>query len=210
MEGDQKDTARKEPYRLSISLSSATDAERASLAKQGVPGYLHSVRPYILDETVRRFGVLRAGSPSKTLSKALQQTHARAVFKGEDPFVACVSSELNDARAKLFAAYSMLRWMRHAGRAPALWHAPTGSGFDRLLSKGESLVNVRPAGLVLANGDIKMTHRKREKIRDLLELHSDVPRLVTATGANPVDMMEYIGIHCHYCVWIRSSDTWSA
>ena len=210
MPKDSKDQKR-ETFRLTISLKTATDAEKASLSKQGMPGYVYRIRPYRLDETVRRFGVQRENMQPKTISKATQQAHARAIFKGEEPFVACVSSELNDARAKLFAAYAMLRWMKHAGASPAAWHAPNGSAAsDRMLMDADSTLKKHPSRLVIANADSKMSYRKREKLRDLLEAYSDIPRLVTATGAHPVEMMNSVGFHCHYCVWIRAADSWGA
>ena len=199
---------KRKAFRLTVSIAGATESERSALKKQNMPGYLYRIPPYRLDETVRMFSVKRENAPPKNLSKATQQANARAIFKGDAPFVACVSSDLNDARAKLFGAYAMLRWLRQAHSGPSLWHTVTGSFSDNLRDREESVIKKRPSQLVLVNSDSRMTTRKREKLRDLLEMYSDIPRLVTATGADPVSMMNYIGFQCHYSVWIRSVEVW--
>lgn len=192
-----------------MSLKQATKKNRQTLQRQGMPGYLYRAKPFDLDKTVRTFTERREGAPPVTINKRTQMEHYRAMVRADEPYVACVSSELNDLRAKQVAAYVMLQWARQRTRRgkTARWHTVYGGVSDSLRDTPDKSRRA-PDALVLANVDASATAMKREKLRDLLEMHSGVPRLVTTTGMDPVNFFNLVGYHCHYCVWIRAAEVW--
>ena len=199
----------KETYRLVVSAAKASEKERKLLSRYNMPGYLYRARPYQLDEVVRRFDVKREAAAPKSMSKYKQLDHCRSIFKADEPFVACVSSNPNDLRAKQFAGYAMWRWMRHANAGTSYWHNLTGGNGDYLRDSREAETKFASLKhLVLAGADAQCSKVKREKLRDLLERFHHIPRLVTTTGVDPVNFMNSIGYHCNLCVWIRSEEVW--
>jgi len=108
------------------------------------------------------------------------------------PYVMGISSIGNDAQAKYAAALIMERAVAAYDAArlttlllPPVWHTLTGSFQDyyRDNPKGK-----KPALMILSNVDSNSSEVKMEKLKDLLELYSDIPRIVTYTGADPVTL----------------------
>lgn len=65
--------------------------------------------------------------------------------------------------------------------AAPLWHRVYSGFGDSLLSRSE-----KPSLLVITNVTVDSTNFKLEKVRDLLEMYRDVPRIVVTTGTDPV------------------------
>lgn len=193
-----------------MSLKQATKKNRQLLQRQGMPGYLYRAKPFAIEKTVRTFAVERSHAAPVSINKRSQMDHYRAIVRADEPYIACISSDPNELRAKQVAAYAMLQWTRQRRRigSTARWHTITGGLGDPLRDAEDAASRRRPDALVLTNVDASATSLKREKLRDLLELHGDVPRLVTTTGSDPVTFMNSLGVHCHHAVWIRSAETW--
>lgn len=99
-----------------------------------------------------------------------------------EPITCCIVSAPDDGKAKLLAAYMMQYALaRHNSRTSLpLWVDLTG-GFDNPLIVNRS----KPSLLVLNNVGISSTQPKMEKLRDILEIYSSVPRIVVAVGCDP-------------------------
>lgn len=161
----------------------------------GVPGSVFMQRAIDLKDAV---GMIE----STTLTgrpKIIKKEKQIEVFKNtlnrviDAPYVYCISSIGNDLQSKFVAAYMLNRALRHfAGmrnhvnlNAPA-WHTLYGSYSDdyrdiaRKVRKGR-----KPAVIVLSNVVANSSEVKVEKLRDLLELFSDVPRIVPISGVDP-------------------------
>ena len=98
------------------------------------------------------------------------------------PINCCLVSAPDDGRAKLLAAFMMQHALAHHSSHVSLplWVDLTG-GFDNPLLVNKS----KPSLLVLNNVGTMSTQPKMEKLRDILECYSDVPRIVVATGCDP-------------------------
>jgi hypothetical protein len=96
------------------------------------------------------------------------------------PVVYGVSSAPNDSIAKYFAAYLTQSFLSsvHSSRT-AHWESLYG-GFDN------PAMNIKPDFLVINNLTPTSSNTRLEKARDLLEFHSDVPRVVIVSGEDPV------------------------
>lgn len=119
----------------------------------------------------------------------------------DDPFAPrnyCLVSAPNDAMAKALAAYMMQHAMQRGGSRTALplWHDLTG-GFANQLLDGNSQA-IGASLLVLNNVGATSTQPKLEKLRDILETYTDIPKIVVATGCDPFAFFTkylYLPIH---------------
>jgi hypothetical protein len=104
-----------------------------------------------------------------------------------------ISSFPSDLRAKMLAVNIMSRAIdvqssassgKSLRREYPLWHKVYGGFKDRI--RDEGLVE-RPSMLILSNIDFLSTNYKIEKVRDILEMHDNIPRVVVLTGCCPVE-----------------------
>lgn len=96
------------------------------------------------------------------------------------PVVYGVGSEPSDQRAKYFAVYLVQLFLEAAPlNCTVKWDSLTG-GFDN------PSLNLEPSLLVLSGLTPNSTQVKLEKARDLLEKHSNIPRIVVVSGEDPV------------------------
>ena len=107
----------------------------------------------------------------------------------------CIVSAPHDGQAKLLAAWMMQYALVNNpdNKALPLWH-DLFQGFDNPLMKDRSGASL----LVFSNIGQDSTPTKLEKLRDLLEFYSDVPKIVVATGCDPFQFFTrklYLPIH---------------
>jgi hypothetical protein len=107
----------------------------------------------------------------------------------EDPFVPrtyCLVSAPNDGMAKLLAAFMMQHAAINANSRVALplWHDLTG-GFNNPLINERNGKAQGASLLILNNVGSQSTQPKLEKLRDVLETYTDIPKVVVATGCDP-------------------------
>jgi hypothetical protein len=119
-----------------------------------------------------------------------------------EPINYCIVSAPDDGKAKLLAAYMMQHALAcHDSRtALPMWVDLTG-GFDNPL-----VVNkVKPSLLVINNVGVNSTQPKMEKLRDILEVYSDVPRIVVATGTDPyMFFLRYLYLPIHAVCYLTN------
>lgn len=107
----------------------------------------------------------------------------------EDPFVPrtyCLVSAPNDGMAKLLAAFMMQHAAlnMHSRVALPLWHDLTG-GFNNTLIDSKNARAQGASMLIMNNVGSQSTQPKLEKLRDILETYTDIPKIVVATGCDP-------------------------
>lgn len=124
-------------------------------------------------------------SPAKQL-KALLSINASPIRSN---YVLGISSFPTDALAKYLAIHlfnkACLEWqVRHKpGRCLPLWHRIFGGFNDSLRDKP---IEETPSLLVLSNLNEASSSYKIEKVRDILEKYSHVPRIVVLSGSDPI------------------------
>lgn len=93
-----------------------------------------------------------------------------------------IGSYPTDARAKVLAAnlmfeaihqYRAMTPKQRRGKSQPMWHRLYSGFKDPLIDNG-----LKPSFLVISNITEESTPHKLEKLRDILEKHSDVPRVV--------------------------------
>lgn len=167
---------------------------RRQLAHVGVQGIVFAQKPFALDSQVGIItGATKTGKPRNIRKQEQIDAFAKVLSKPlHTPYTMCIASAGTDMRAKYAAAFLLLRGVevhsklrRDTNRLSPLWHVVTGSYMDEVRDRG-TRPGKRPAMLVLTNITADSSEVKVEKLRDLLELYSDIPRIVTLTGTDPV------------------------
>jgi hypothetical protein len=103
-----------------------------------------------------------------------------------------IASFPSDARAKHLAIYLMSLACEHhrkgnhkPGRSYPLWHRVYGGFQDSLRDKP---IQEIPSLLVISNVNASSSQSKLEKVRDLLEKFSEVPKIVVIGGEPPCNL----------------------
>lgn len=104
-----------------------------------------------------------------------------------------IGSFPTDLRAKMLAVNIMHRVItfqdktsssRYARKDYPLWHKVYGGFKDTLRDEG---LPDSASMLILSNIDVLSTNHKIEKVRDILEMYSNIPRVVIVTGCCPME-----------------------
>lgn len=119
----------------------------------------------------------------------------------DDPFQPksyCLVSAPNDGMAKMLAAFMMQHALARSDRMTALplWHDLTGGFTNPLIERNDKAMGA--SLLVLNNVGATSTQPKLEKLRDILETYTDIPKVVVATGCDPFAFFTkylYLPIH---------------
>jgi hypothetical protein len=104
-------------------------------------------------------------------------------------YAVCVNSFPSDLSAKHLATHLFSRaveawYKRHKpGRSLPLWHRVFGGLHDVLRDRHTDDV---PSLLVISNINESSSAHKLEKVRDILEKYSHVPRIVVSSGSDPI------------------------
>ncbi len=138
------------------------------------------------------------GVTNRTISAKKQMEKLRMILKNplrRQPYTIAIGSYPSDARAKylahmLFSAaidqYQRDR-PRFGARGMPMWHRVWGNYKDTLRDGHKE----SPCMLFIANIHDESTSVKIEKVRDLLEMYSDIPRVVITGGRAPIDLFQY-------------------
>lgn len=103
--------------------------------------------------------------------------------------ITCIGSMVTDERAKFLAmnimdvAIDMQRSGSHKGKLLPVWHRVMG-GFPDALRDAKTKSNM--SMLIITNVGPDSTQHKLEKVRDLLELYDNIPRIVVVNGCDPI------------------------
>lgn len=111
------------------------------------------------------------------------------------PYLIGVSSYPSDTRAKYVAQTIMAAAIRHyddnrkemGQKSRPMWHRVWGNFKDSLREGPQQ----HPSMLIISNINDESSSVKIEKVRDLLEMYSDIPRIVVAGGGPVVDLFTH-------------------
>lgn len=142
-------------------------------------------KPTVKDVVTRRHGT----------QKQIDVTHKlfKNPLKKNGVFV--VNSFPTDTRAKMYAAslmaqasiaWSDLTAQQRRGRSLPLWVRILGSGdFDQI----KTIKDSNPCMLVISNINDESSQHKAERLRDILDVFDNIPRIVVTAGEDPISFM---------------------
>lgn len=134
------------------------------------------------------------GVPTRSISPAKQYAILNSLLEHplRSSYSIGISSFPSDARAKYLALAIMEQALitykenprKRAGRVPPIWHRVYGGYNDPLRDKFSDI----PCMLIISNVNVDSTPIKIEKVRDLLEKFSNVPRIIVTGGEPPCNL----------------------
>lgn len=196
--------------KVKIKLPHHQDFNMRMMFSRGMSKQVCAVKPFVLNDYVRRFiSESENGLRPKAIERDSQIKDYLSVMKdpAANPYVYVVGSEPSDKRAKYLASSIACRYLEMYPTASKglVCHTLTGSYKDYYRDHSDNKVG-KPKLMILSNITAESTEVKIEKLRDLLELYSDIPRIVCITGVNPLTFCnDYIRYHCNYMTWIYST-----
>lgn len=124
----------------------------------------------------------------------------------EEPFRPmnyCLVSAPNDGLAKMLAAFMMQHALAHNSSKVALplWVDLLGGFENRIVEQ-----KVNASLLVLNNVGTNSTQPKLEKLRDIIETYSQVPKIVIAHGCDPYQFFcRHLGSPIHALAYLTTN-----
>ena len=174
------------------------------MVTRGLSKQVFSIPAYNLEERVQSFTSDIQGLKAKRITRDNQLDNIKKIIANPfyGPYVCCISGKPHDVQAKLLAAFIMMRatnlqmsatedspdktiFKKTKDKALPVWHTLLG-GFDNILVSKESNSTSRPSLLILSNVTLDSTAPKIEKLRDILEFYSTIPRIVVVSGTDPL------------------------
>ena len=164
------------------------------LIQRGLPRDILRNHPFEVDGHTYTFASTVEGLKTIRIAKKLQLEHLDHVLSKPfgRPYLYIISSTPNDAKAKQTAAFIMERatigqlggkYPRSTrGKTSPRWHMVNGSFRDSLRDNDTD----NPSMLVISNVTTTSTNVKIEKVRDLLEQFSSIPRILVISGEDPI------------------------
>lgn len=145
---------------------------------------LESITPHIPKWLPEDFSI-----PKTSVRRQIQACYKMMANPMYGSPIICIGSMVTDERAKFLAmtfmdiAISQMKQGAQKGKRLPLWHRILGNYQDTLRDAKEPL---RYGMLVLTNVAPDSTQVKLEKLRDILEIYENVPRIVVVNGSDPV------------------------
>ena len=168
------------------------DREKMLLAR-GVPysDMLHGTATFNVLENLVKYETEIPGVHSKIVSVQKQIRALESVIDNpiRGRYTVCINSFPSDLLAKQLAAHifnlAITSWnKRHRpGRVLPVWHRVFGGLQDQLRDKNSDEV---PSLLIISNVNDTSSNYKLEKVRDLLEKYSSIPRIVVTSSKDPI------------------------
>lgn len=158
-----------------------------------VPGYLWAERPFKFNPTDFVVGGDRL-QEKMFLSDVQYRSLEDFTENPNSPIVYGVASAPNDLCAKMVAAYLVQIFLHRNSHCRVKWDQLYGNFDNKNLSSELDL-------LVITGLSPNSTNVKLEKARDLLEHHSDIPRIVVISGEDPITFFStrlYSAVHSIY------------
>jgi len=168
------------------------EREKMVLAR-GVPqaDLIHGAGSFDVVQNLVRYETDIPGVMSKAVSTARQLKALSSLV--ENPLRASYAVGINSFPSDLLAKHltvhifnlAITSWMRRhkPGRVMPVWHRVFGGLSDPLRDRNSDEI---PSLLVISNINESSSNYKLEKVRDLLEKYSHVPRIVVMSAKDPI------------------------
>lgn len=177
------------------------DKERRSLLlSRGLPGadFIPSGTKFDLVDFLISMEPELPGVKNRPVSTKRQASNLRTILRDplKHPYSIGLSSYPSDARAKYVAQMIMSAAVdsynrnrkKHGTRSLPHWHRVYGGYKDALRDRQTPL---DPCMLIISNIHDESSSMKIEKVRDLLEMYSHIPRIVITGGRPVIDLFAY-------------------
>lgn len=185
------------------------------LSVRGMPRNLGMITPYLLENTLMSFVYDSGDSKVISIDKRKQYGYVDAILESPfDPYVACISSQPNEGKAKLLAGYLFAQAITSYSKGlpdtlrdynMPLWVNLVGGYKNQVLDR---IKDLRPSMLVIGNLPINSTDAKMEKARDLLCVCDNIPRILVSSGSDPLTLMySKLYMEVNYSILIGSGLT---
>lgn len=163
------------------------DAKRTTILRASIPGSVWRQAPFRY--VPRTFGVESERFKEKFIEADDQRTQfAEFLASPALPWIYSVSGNPDDLKAKYFAAYLAQQHIKALGtRANVVWEVMYG-GFNNPLLTTDT-ARSRPTMLIISNLTPTSSNNRLEKVRDLIEFYSDIPRVVVSAGEDPLSFV---------------------
>ncbi len=197
-----------------IWIHSFTKERTKLLQSKGVPGQdmmSRKTKVAVSDSLVKMDPSIPRVMP-KAIATGRQFKNLQKIFEEplRTPYTLGIGSFPSDLRAKHLAIMLMNAAVdehlrnRRPGRSLPLWHRVYGGLGDPLRDK--PIIDM-PCMLIIANINADSSSFKLEKVRDLLEKYSEIPRIVVTGGEPPVDLFaNKLHSPCKYSVYLGPSN----
>lgn len=194
------------------------DSDRQKLLKmQGVDGAAFGMlrQPFLLDDAlvsitpyVPKWLPDDFDLPRTSVPRQVDALHRLLINPLHGRPIIGIGSMVSDDRAKFLAmqimnaAITQHKNGSHKGKLLPLWHRVMGGYNDPLRDVKDS---ERPniSMLILTNVGVDSTPHKIEKIRDLLEIYDNIPRVVVMNGSDPISFFaDKIRMSMQYAIFM--------
>lgn len=180
-----------------------TEQETKLMRLKGLPGYILSEKEFRLEDYLTNYTSTLEGLKPLPVKKEQQFNHFREMMLDpvHAPYIACISSSPNDLRAKILASSIMQQCIKQ-GIEP-YWHTVIG-GYKDELRDNIQYWRRKLGLLIITNFTPDSTDAKYEKVRDLIEIYNDIPRIIVTAQAEPFSFFNAMGIPLHYGINVKS------
>ena len=189
---DKKKTSSKlDDSQEDVIIQPFSKVEARLLVARGVPyADLPSGQKQSVSDMLLKIQTEREGQPEKLISTTKQLKVLNAIMANplRGSYTLCISSRPSDLKAKQLAATIMMAALnspKAKSHSKPLWHRVYGSLGDPLRDK---TITEIPSLLVISNLVDGSSPNKIEKVRDLLEKFSHIPRIVIYGGGDPMSL----------------------
>ncbi|QJT71041.1 hypothetical protein GR11A_00003 [Vibrio phage vB_VcorM_GR11A] len=181
-----------------ITMPSRDDLDFQRLSGCGADiNQLSLAKPFKLEEALKDFTSAGKGMTPLRVTGKEQVKDFKMIMQNPlaSAYTMCIAGQASDLRCKLIAAKIALRALEIEPEAyhNIWWHHLTGSYRDRLRDF-DYASHKKPKLIILTNFPVSTdtsehaTQQKIEKCRDLMELYSNVPRILVSCGMDPVQL----------------------
>lgn len=130
---------------------------------------------------------------AQTISQAVQQDYLVKMDKDPKPYLAVLGGLRDDTLAAQCGLLLCAQFLKSHPDKKFYWHTLTGAFKDKIRDDDVLAEEVNSSGLLIISNVAKnSTNVKLEKLRDLCELYSHLPRVVILGGMNPLDFCTQI------------------
>lgn len=180
-----------------------SDEQLKLMRIRGLPGYLIQEQELKIEDYISTYTHEEEGTTPLRITKDQQLNWYKAMLQDitHSPYIACISSNPNDMRAKIVGAMLMKECLLQDKEV--LWHTLIGGYVDDLRDNTKYWRKKLDV-LIIANVTPDSTPNKFEKLRDILELYSDIPRIVLTTQVEPLEFFNTMGIQLNYGFNLKS------
>lgn len=192
---------------MNIELSRRSKV-RELLVAQGMPGDVFRTPAFSLEEHLTTIYSEVDGVKPRRIKKDKQLASVEAVLARplRDPYLMVIGCSPNDMRGRLLAAFLMQEACRHLVQVKEgrhkfpLWHFVHGAFADSLRD-GKTSATM----LILSTVTKDSSNVKVEKVHDLLNKYSHLPRIVVVAGVDPLTWANTrLFMPVNHCVYLTS------